>query len=171
MLGSHSGVSVGGQLVLLVRGRLLSRYPNAVLYAWRAAAGRLKRNPTGDDLRAPVFTGRLEPDLAFAGFDLTDEEAVAGDGFFFVIQEQPTEPRFGFDEPGPRAIAALPAEWRGATWLDAGTEPGRHLVLDQNPLQGHTAGAAQFGQNAAHQAALMLQQPARVAIHASHLIG
>ncbi len=171
VLGSHSGVSVGGQLVLLVRGRLLSRYPNAVLYAWRAAAGRLKRNPTGDDLRAPVFTGRLEPDLAFAGFDLTDEEAVAGDGFFFVIQEQPTEPRFGFDEPGPRAIAALPAEWRGATWLDAGTGPGRYLVLDQNPLQGHTAGTAQFGQNAAHQAALMLQQPARVAIHASHLIG
>ena len=34
------------------------------------------------------------PDIAFVGFELTAEQAKNNPGWFFVLQEQPTEPRF-----------------------------------------------------------------------------
>ena len=84
---------------MLVRGRLLRRYPNTVIYAWRSAANGTLRNPPGPaDLELPVFAGVLGEDIAFVGFNLTDTQLTDGDGWFFVLQEQPTEPRFGFDE-------------------------------------------------------------------------
>jgi hypothetical protein len=168
-LGAHTRGSTGGQLVLLIRGRLLRRYPNSVIYAWRAQAARLKDPPADSDLRTPMFAGRFPPDITFVGFDLTFEEAMAGDGWFFVIQQQPTEPRFGFDEPDAGATAAIPVSWFDATWLDADVIPGRHLTLAGNPLAGVTLAAATFGRDAAHLAAVLLQKPMRVALHARQL--
>ena len=58
-----------------------------------------------------VFAGVLGADIVFVGFDLTDADLTAGDGWFFVLQEQPTEPRFGFDEldgPGARCRRLAP---------------------------------------------------------------
>ena len=86
--------------MLLIRGELLRRYPNTVIYAVRAAEtddGRdLSTNP--NDERHPVFRGTLQPDVTFVGFDLTADDVVTGSGWFFVLQQQPTEPRFGLDE-------------------------------------------------------------------------
>src|SRR5262249_138447 len=89
----------GGQLVLLIRGELLRRYPNSVIYAVPAVRtdGQLNLSPDTADERHPRFRGTLKPDVTFLGFDLTANVAMADPGFFFVIQEQPTEPRFGFD--------------------------------------------------------------------------
>jgi hypothetical protein len=45
----------------------------------------------------------LSPDITFLGFALTEAAATTGGngyGYFFVLQQQPTEPRFGL-EPGP----------------------------------------------------------------------
>jgi hypothetical protein len=92
-----------------------------------------------------------------------------GDGWFFVIQEQPTEPRFGFDEPEAGDEPATPANWFDATWLDAGTDAGRHLTFADNPLAGVTRAGATFGADAAHIAAVLLQKPMRVALHGSQL--
>jgi hypothetical protein len=168
-LGSHSRSTAGGQLVLLVRGRLLRRYPNSVIYAWRAQAGRLKDPPAESDLRTPVFTGHFAPDITFVGFDLSFEEITIGDGWFFVIQQQPTEPRFGFDEPVAGATAAVPANWFDATWLDADVAAGRHLTLAGNRLAGVTRAGVTFGRDGAHLAAMLLQKPMRVALHGSQL--
>jgi hypothetical protein len=66
-------------IVLLIRGELLSRYPNAVIYAAEA-----KKNPDGTQVtprepgpteKYPIFRGTLEPDITFLGFDLTSTEA------------------------------------------------------------------------------------------------
>ena len=168
-LGAHTRGSGAGQLVLLVRGRLLRRYPNSVIYAWRAQAGRLKDPPAESDLRTPMFAGQFAPDITFVGFDLTFAEITVGDGWFFVIQQQPTEPRFGFDEPAAAATPAIPVSWFDATWLDADVTPGRHLTLAGNPLAGVTRTGATFGRDAAHVAAVLLQKPMRVALHASQL--
>jgi hypothetical protein len=168
VLGSHARGGEAGLLVLLVRGKLLRRYPNSVIHAWRAAGRKLKDPPAESDLRAPVFGGFFTPDVTFVGFDLTFEEITQGDGWFFVIQEQPTEPRFGFDEV-PSATPAVPASWSDATWSDADVPPGRHLTLAGNPLAGATRSGATFGSNAAHLAAVLLQKPMRVALHGSQL--
>ena len=88
---------------MLVRGELLRRYPNSVIYAVQAVPasqppdGRLTLSDNVNDEKHPLFRGTLKPDVTFLGFDLTRTDAIADPGWFFVIQEQPTEPRFGLD--------------------------------------------------------------------------
>lgn len=116
--GPNADVQPGQkQLVLVVRGELLKRYPNTVIYAQKAID-----NGKGDKvifdkdmtplqfdqhLKFPLFRAEIDPDLRFFGFDLTIEKArgtvESNDfrndklGWFFVIQEVPGEPRFGMD--------------------------------------------------------------------------
>lgn len=86
-------------LVLLLRGDLLRQYPTAVVYAARAHDAGGKPEP-GFEEKHPLFRGTLGGDIAFFGFELTAAEA-RGDGtppdegWFFLLQEQPSEPRFG----------------------------------------------------------------------------
>jgi hypothetical protein len=169
-LGEHGPGDPDGQVALLIRGELLRRYPNASLYAWRADGRVLVENPrTPEDLRTPVFAGVLGSDITFVGFDLGAAELLTGDGWFFVVQEQPTEPRFGFDEldgPGPPPVLT---SWSKATWEHTGTAPGAYLRIAENPLAGTSLDGATFVDHAAHLAALTHQQPVRVAMHAGGL--
>jgi hypothetical protein len=149
-------------IVLLIRGELLSRYPSAVIYAAEAKK-HLDGTPVtprepGPIEKYPIFRGTLQPDITFLGFDLSSTEAkgIPGNpskpGWFFIIQEQPTEPHFGFDNPedfGVRthvsAAQPLPASVKlpsGAVWC----------------------------KNSAHLAVITRQQPVRIAIHATQMI-
>ena len=102
--------------------------------------------------------------MTFVGFDLTDTQLDDGDGWFFVIQEQPTEPRFGLDDPASRP-GTLPTTWQEAAWSDTGLAPGEHLtpaaigVVGLGPLE-----------HAGVTAAALFQRPVRVAVHARHLV-
>ena len=100
-LGQNLSSGSAGQLVLLIRAELLRRYPNAIIYAVRAVvpAGQTRPKPGTQELY-PVFRGDLEPDLVFFGFSLTAAQARGGGtdpGWFFMLQQQPSEPRFGVD--------------------------------------------------------------------------
>ena len=69
----------------------------------------------------PIFSGRLGPDIAFFGFDLTIDRARGGGadlGWFFVLAEHPTEPRFGLDADDGDYAARPPAGpiSTGPTW-------------------------------------------------------
>ena len=97
-----------GQVVLLIRGELLRRYPTAEIYAvagqWYVdAQGHDRRRPSGPPVQ-PIFRGTLDPDVTFFGFNLsvreakgTDDPSLGDPGYFFAIQQQPFEPRFGLD--------------------------------------------------------------------------
>ncbi len=85
-------------LVLLLRSALLQRYPGTAVYAVRGVQNGAQRQPAEGVGEAPLFRGALEPDLSFFGFDLDVAEAIGNPGWYFVLQQQPTEPRFGFDE-------------------------------------------------------------------------
>ena len=74
------------RFVLLVRSELLRRYPNALIYAVTPGPPRAERHP--------VFSGALPPDVRFFGFDF-GVDAIRGGSI--LIQEQPTEPRFGIE--------------------------------------------------------------------------
>jgi len=119
---------------------------------------------------APVFGGLLEPDIVYVGFELSDVDLTTGDGWFFVLQEQPTEPRFGFDLP-PLSGGTLPAitTWNDATWAHAGTDAGTYLRIAGNPLANAEHDQVKFVSNSAHLAALTLQRPMRVAVQAREL--
>jgi hypothetical protein len=177
-LGENTrGAGEGGQLVLLVRGELVRRYPNAVMLAWKATpdGARLMDVPENATqaqrdqiIKRPVFPGKLDPDIIFAGFDLVDDDLEKDGGWFFIVQEQPTEPRFGLDEPDgePKPLSS----WAGASWAHTGVAAGGHLKLTGNPLAGKTFSSLTFGSNAAHMAAITLQQPMRVAVHGRYLV-
>jgi hypothetical protein len=162
-LGSHL-LDAEPKLVLLVRGELLRRYPTASVYAVRATdEGRLSTTP--EDTRHPIFEGSFEPDVTFVGFDLADHELDEGNGWLFVIQEQPTEPRFGLDDPPSRSGLA-PASWQEAAWSDTGVASGEHLT----PAAIDAVGLGPLPHGGAVAAALF-QRPVRVAVHGRHLVG
>ena len=158
-LGDPQTAPAGDRFVMLIRSSLLRRYPSAVIYAAKAIKPNGVRKPTKspDDEEHPVFRGSMQPDVTFFGFDLTVDQVVGtgvGDdhGYFIVIQEQPSEPRFGFDVGTP---------------LNDGT----HLQVSFGaPAGSTTAPNLHWGQNGAHIAAMLRQQPVRIAIHASQFL-
>ena len=138
-LGSHPNRpgSAQGNLVLLVRGELFKRYPNAIVYAGKAKMGPNKQLILDEtDERYPLFRGTLSPDMTFLGFNLTAADARGGTndspyGFFFVFQEQPSEPRFGL-EPTPD-ISTVP-HWDDLAWTNFGasnSNPGPQQLPSQ----------------------------------------
>ncbi|KIF01989.1 hypothetical protein PL81_32500, partial [Streptomyces sp. RSD-27] len=154
-LGSHDrrdeesgGTGAEEDLVLVIRGELLRKYPTAVVYAHRADWARdedgtehrdrervLAEVPDGARppahlVRLPVFEAKVEPDITLLGFDLTPSvakgERPLDPGWFFVIEERPGDPRFGADETpaGPLEV------WNDLSWQDLAVPPGRFITLD-----------------------------------------
>jgi hypothetical protein len=158
-LGDPQTAPAGDRFVMLLRSSLLRRYPSAVIYAAKAIKPNGARKPTKspDEEEHPVFRGSMQPDVTFFGFDLSVEQVVGtsannDQGYFIVIQEQPGEPRFGYDVGTP---------------LNEGT----HLKVSFGaPAGSTTASNLHWGQNGAHIAAMLRQQPVRIAIHASQFL-
>ncbi len=179
------------KLVLLVRGELLRRYPNAIVYAcearWDAAA---RRHSLGDAEKYPQYRGTLPPDVTFFGFDLTAPQALGEQrnrsrpqGWFFVFQEQPTEPRFGLDaEPEPFSVPAVHG-WNDLSWANFAASAAelaglRYARADRAPANVTIAAgpdnpndpANAWGADAAQTAYIALQRPVRVAVHARTML-
>jgi hypothetical protein len=172
-LGKNGRGPSQGEIVLLVRGDLLRRYPNSIVYATPSRPdGRLDRDPTRIEM--PVFGGKLDPDITFVGFALTAEDIEPEPGWFFVIQEQPTEPRFGLDEPD--GSSSTPATWSELSWAHVGVAPGGHLPLTAiaPPLNLNLGGSgspkAMWEKDAANMAAITFQRQFRAAVHSSKVL-
>jgi hypothetical protein len=115
-------------LVLLVRGQLLERFPNLSIYAWRRHGDEAAPSgPAPGDIEVPILRGHLGTDITYVGFNprILPPEETAMPHWFFVFEEQMTEPRFGFDEPG--AFEDIPG-WQGVDWDEVGVLPGASLT-------------------------------------------
>lgn len=175
-LGRNTQSTPGGSIVLLIRGDLLRRYPNSVIFATPATSDKkLPKLLDPSNMHMPVFAGRLDPDITFAGFDLNVETITPDPGFFFVIQQQPTEPHFGLDV-SEGAGAGAPPTWSHLTWSHVAVKPGELLSLDTLPesinrrLAGSSGPSARWARNAAHMAAITFQRPFRAAAHTEELL-
>jgi hypothetical protein len=177
-IGDHFGAGrPTGVLVLLIRGDLLHRYPRTTISAVEArwSADRTRRE-LGTDERQPLFRASWGLDVTLLGFPLTEPEARGSTqstqhpGWFFLIQEQATEPRFGLDAP-TSVTSRPPATWDDLAW--GHLAPTAQDVMNityvplAGPLQGATSGGLTWGRNSAHMAGITLQRAFRVAIHAS----
>jgi hypothetical protein len=108
-LGKHDHREAGGtqkdEVVLVIRGELLKKYPTAVIYA-HLAKWRMKKNPDGPGevidnsrerdladippgqedapprsiVKTPLYSAKIEPDIYFFGFDLDIPTAKGSDG-------------------------------------------------------------------------------------------
>jgi hypothetical protein len=191
----RSPVPRDGHIVLLIKGEVLRRYPSTLVYAVKAILNADQRRALGDIRKFPVFEGRLDPDVSFFGFDLLPEEAhghpdpALDQGWYFILQEQPTEPVFGLD-PDDGHYGGQVSSWSDLRWS--------HLALDEATLRnlGHVdlnadlpdtshvvaaggepalawhadQGSGASGANASDLAYITLQRPFRVAIHASDML-
>ncbi|HET7543090.1 MAG TPA: hypothetical protein VFK05_24625 [Polyangiaceae bacterium] len=86
-------------LVLVLRAQLIQKYPNVIVYAQKLDA--VTQQLTGTQ-QHPVFYALLEPDVAFYGFMLTEADIRSDPSWYFVLQEQPGDPKFA-DEASDRA--------------------------------------------------------------------
>lgn len=187
-LGEHSGTSASAaQIVLVIRGDLINRYPRALIYALAAQwSGSAARVPGTSELY-PMFRVTRAPDITMLGFALTKQQARGADapaagstgdaGWFFVLQEQPTEPRFGLDVATDKTFGTKPTRWSDLSWghLAANADSLRQIVylpLNGTPkspppaLKNPPRGSAAWGKNSAHMASILRQNPFRLVIHA-----
>ncbi len=185
-LGGNLPPDRGGKLLmLLIKGDLLARYPTALIYAarakWPDGAGGGTR-PVVDEARPPdlpVLRVTPAPGVTLLGFALPETVPAGDPGWFFVIEEHPTEPRFGLDLSG-----GAPTTWRELSWPLAPTraDGSGHITLtpapalaDPDPTEVKSPKqiererrdrAVVWGRDAAHMAYIMLQKPYRLQIHA-----
>ena len=176
---------VKGNLVLVVRGELLRRYPHANIYACKAMWDpTTKSHKLGNEEKHILFRGTLSPDLVFFGFNLTMELArgsrsVNDPGWFFVFQQQPGAPRFGLeDPPGPYPLQPI-SEWNQLSWANFAYNQNDLEMLQFVPInnqpQGvdptlNSTGKPGWGINAAQTAYITFRRPVRVAVHAEVLL-
>jgi hypothetical protein len=141
-LGKHPPPgAAAASVVLLIRGEVLRRYPNTIVYAVPAvpkhwndpnrpdpktpaleeylveAEGNVQKDMLAallaDNPKVyPIFRGELAPDLTFFGFPFDRPTA---EERYFVLEEHMTEPRFGLDLPGRGGPVAID-DWQDLAW-------------------------------------------------------
>ena len=142
-----AGRIIKNNLVLVIRGDLLRRYPNTQVCAVKAVPNPAPRKDDsfqfstrrpGTLVQQPTLLATFAPDVYCFGFDLDKTEARGAPpaqganpgsdlGWYFVLAERFGEPRFGLDDPGTET----PAFPQTATTLAAGLT-WAHLVKDQD---------------------------------------
>ena len=179
---NRAGGEHAESLVLLVRGSLLKKYPNTLVYAVAAAMQNGKRVPAlpefvGGDAKphqAPIFHGTLSPDLTFFGFNFTEEDARGNskfpNGIFFILEERLSETRFGLDELEPGKKPESMKSWDDLTWDHVGVQVGGFLDNAKPTSQPSDAAGLAWGKSSAQMAHILLQRPARIAVHAERIL-
>lgn len=144
-----AGRPQGDDLVLVVRGELLKKYPTAAIYAQKAEwppgadglpdPGKPRRLvelpltavPSPEQVLLPTYEAKVDPDIYLLGFDLDADTALGvpnvDAGWFFVLKERPGDPRFGVDDGPPTHLEV----WNDLTWDDV--DPDRRGFLDLDP--------------------------------------
>jgi len=166
-------------VVLVIRGDLLKKYPNTVIFAQKARfqgqARTLTSSEDSTNIRTPIFQAELEPDIVLLGFDLTKEE-VRGNadfpaGWFFVLVERPGEITFGLDDsetiPTQSANKWNDLEWGHLVPANGNLDNLNHIHC--NPIRS-TANAPSWGTNSAEMAYILYQMPVIFARHAEEML-
>lgn len=161
-------------IVFLIRGELLQRYPNAIIYAQKAETqnGQRVKSPGVENQKYPIFKGTIKPDIYFLGFRLVPSQVLgvendpSGDqGYFFVIEENPTGARFGLDAPDKVKDFG---GWGNLAWQ--GVFPADIDWDKDAPYIDLTNFPPPIPSTAAHFAHITFQPPFRALVHGSDML-
>lgn len=194
---SHSPGQNEANLVFSIRGELLRKYPNTIVYMQRArwTSNQFQARELDESVSSviyPLFQASVDPDIYFFGFNKTAKEARGDDpndpnrpirpdpGWFFILKERSGEARFGLDiDPDPNQTS-----WANLSWADF-PEVDHHLDLDRDKPStnikreglewgkgeaGVVDQAASGNGSAADMASILYQKPFMVAVHAMEVI-
>jgi hypothetical protein len=166
-LGGHVDPSLDGQIVLLVRGDLIRRYPGVVAHAALEAATDANGIPlfAADSPIRTLFHVVLPPNVLLVGFAMTRARIdTAGETWWFTLSENPTEPRFGLDPSRTEPLSRDSLIWDdfGVGQLGQFLDATRHRSL---AFEG-----SRWGASSASVAYLLFQLPARAAFLAKTMV-
>jgi|CXWL01.1.fsa_nt_gi hypothetical protein len=177
--------------MLLIKSDLLLRYPNTLIYARQAKWSRDNElTPSGTQV-FPSMRINPVPGVTLLGFAIdplpTDKLSDKNLGWFFVIEEQPTEIRFGLDLSNKGLTS-----WHELAWGDVKQTEGDYISVNtskpkltpppgvdpdippdhESPLYSVWKRFQQdkdmvWGQNSAHMAYILLQKAYQIRIHSS----
>jgi hypothetical protein len=188
-LGGHVAAVLLGRLVLLVRGELARRYPGLIANAVQHSSlddGRPLFG-AGPAVATTLFQVNLQPDLLLVGFDLTRAQVdeadtdpagpIPGTGaYWFLLAENPTEPRFGLHEGNPIFGPRDDVTWSAllppsATFLRPGV-PANISIEDGPPPPPLPAVVVPvpWGEDAAKVAHILYNPPSRAAFRAATML-
>jgi hypothetical protein len=196
-LGTHnnrkSETTNEEQLVLTIRGDLLKKYPNTLVFAQKAVvATGPDNNDDGKSIelnltdtafktqvKFPSYKAEILPDIKFYGFDLTEARAKGTApgpdpdnlGWYFVIMQAPGAPSFGMDINFNQGDDGL-------TWDDLSWESFPDEVLSQEKRfikkidapTIHPNDNVTWGTDSASMAYILFQKPNMVAVHAIKML-
>jgi hypothetical protein len=199
-LGDHNnrtGDTDASQVVLVIRGDVLKKYPNTIIYAqkarWKTDEAELELDDSGGgglndpNILYPAFGASVNPDISFIGFDISIEEAKGnvteeteaektrlgntGLGWYFILKEIPGEPRFGLDTGGATVTTAT--SWDDLSWAhiyESEAISTGCIDLDQSIRANVTATDIQWNTNSADMAYILYQKPVMIAVHAKDML-
>lgn len=137
---THSPGSGGDKIVLVIRGELIRKYPNVLIYAQKAEERAATPDTTAvenyehrllnedpmdtEKIKYPIFQGQIG-DVYLLGFDISPDDVKGPEletdmqdgninqGYYFIFRERPGQTRFGLD-----ATSTLAAEHTGIPPID-----------------------------------------------------
>jgi hypothetical protein len=172
-LGSHVGGA--GNVVLVIRGGLLRRFPTATIYL----SGRVGTGP--ETVVAPTIAAYIGADTTLVGFPMTVDQllhpSTAGQVWSVVLQESVAHVRFGLDDAPADGSTATLRTWQDLDWSHPHVAGAAHVRVS-GPLAGvgrptgpttvvGTPPVAHWGADSAALAAALTRAPVRVRIPAS----
>jgi hypothetical protein len=192
-LGTHNNrqteTANEAQLVLTIRGDLLKKYPNTLVFAQKAVAA----SPNDEDndegtkmelelpdvdfkkkVKFPLYRAEVQPDIKFFGFDLTAERArgispgpdADNLGWYFVIMQAPGAPSFGMDISFNEGADGL--SWDDLSW-ESFTEKITFIKKDVLPdIQPNDQ--VSWATDSASMAYILFQKPNMIAVHARKML-
>jgi len=200
LLGSHNARDAQGdaeQLVFVIRGDLLKKFPNTVVYAQKAilidGKKKIRVDLTSEqyakEVRFPLYQAEIVPDIKLLGFDLTIDEAAGidetpgfsdKDGWFFIMAEVPGEPRFGMDVTYNPNTPNGSQTWNDLSWENFGGQNLKFIRKEIVPGNTGKPGGSfnvsgegnkgKWGTSSSDMAAILFQRPVMVATHATEML-
>lgn len=186
-LGENNPGTSGSEpsyLIIALRGDLLKKYPNPIVYMKKAI-----KNATDSNIievhstlhKVPDFYASFGSDTIFIGFkDMDAAEACEGSvdgasdelGWFFTINESPSGMRFGLDEFDDSSIPAQITDWDDLQWgnLDSSdnidfVDISKSFYVSNPPPNNYN-----WHKSSADMAAILYRAQSEVALHAKLLI-
>ncbi|HYX05843.1 MAG TPA: hypothetical protein VE912_03840, partial [Bacteroidales bacterium] len=192
-LGSHNNRDAEGdetQIVLMIKGELFKHYPNTVLFAQKAHKKEsnseekeirleLSDEEIKKEIKFPLYKAEINPDIKFFGFDLTAGQASGADktpgfedneGWFFIIQQAPGEPRFGMDiDIGTNNGSPT---WDDLSWKHFNNEKMKFIDLTESPslVASDDTPEGRWGSSSAQMAYVLYQKPVMIAVHGTEML-
>lgn len=187
-LGAH--MAIGGTsspgfrpVVLVVRGAIVRRYPEAIISAVRATTEAFPPAFVEGSEAEVLFHAHLKPDYLLVGFKLSAEQVRSGN-WWFLLAEHPTAPRFGMAEAprgnqrAPDAVIAQDnLDWNDLTGLVSDVpvlDRGRFLAPSARAVKIRDVGSVpevqQWPGSSAVVARTLLRDPVRAAFDGNDLL-